>query len=44
MEIIIVLISRLLAKKDAYNLIKNATIIDKGNIIIVVDTNALHLK
>ena len=29
MEIIIVLISRLLGKKDAYNLIKNATIIDK---------------
>ena len=29
MEIIIVLISRLLVKKDAYNLIKNATIIDK---------------
>ena len=29
MEIIIVLILCLLAKKDAYNLIKNATIIDK---------------
>ena len=29
MEIIIVLISRLLAKKDAFNLIKNAVIIDK---------------
>ena len=29
MEIIIVLISHLLVKKDAYNLIKNATIIDK---------------
>ena len=29
MEIIVVLISRLLVKKDAYNLSKNATIIDK---------------
>ena len=29
MEIITVLILRLLAKKDVYNLIKNATIIDK---------------
>ena len=29
MEIIIVLISRLLAKKDAFNLIKHAVIIDK---------------
>ena len=29
MEILIVLISGLLEKKDAYNLIKNATIIDK---------------
>ena len=29
MEIIIVLISRLFVKKDAYNFIKNATIIDK---------------
>ena len=29
MEILIVLISGLLEKKDTYNLIKNATIIDK---------------
>ena len=33
MEIIIVLISRLRAKKDAYNLIKNAVIIgEKGTL------------
>ena len=32
-------------KKDAYNLIKNATIIDKKrNIISVIDTSALHLN
>ena len=34
-----------ISKKDEYNLIKNATIIDKKrNIISVVDTNALHLN
>ena len=34
-----------ISKKDAYNLIKNATIIDKKrNIISVVDTNTLHLN
>ena len=33
MEIIIVLILRLLAKKNASNLIENATIIDKKGIL-----------
>ena len=34
-----------ISKNDAYNLIKNAMIIDKKRTIIsVVDTNALHLN
>ena len=33
-----------MTKKDTFNLIKNTVIIDKGNIISIVNTNALHLK
>ena len=42
MEIIIVLVFVFISKKDAYNLIKNATIIDKKG--SVIDTSAFHLN